>query len=501
MTLLASEGFGFSQTAADYTTDLLWFYSSTGITTPTAKITSNGPLTDNYLSLSNGVKSFMKTVPTPGPTIILGTRARITLSTGPWYFLFCDASAVNQMGIGIDSTGVITAYRGMTTSGSGYGGGTSIGASSAGAFPSASWNYIEIKIFISATVGTVDVLVNGVSVLALTGQNTKGSGSSSDIGQIGYKPLNGSSVTFDICHIYVSDNVGAAPQNTFLGDVRVQTVRPVSNGTVDFTATPGNSTFMSGDVSGGTNSANVIRYVRVVAPASGTLASLVLQTGSAGTGNWNLALYSDVSSQPSALLGTATAAASWSSGTNTLTVAGGPAVVSGAFYWIALISDALIGIRNSDSGLTAFTQNQTYGSGFPNPAASLSGSGVIRVAMNVTQTANWENESTNVPNTTTAYNYSTTVGDQDLFNMGPMDPTLTTVFGVAVKTAVLKTDAGAKSAAVAVKSGATTNLGPSTALNLALRVLEEMHQTNPDTGIAWTPAEVNSMQVGYEVTA
>jgi hypothetical protein len=112
---------------------------------------------------------------------------------------------------------------------------TILGTSTA-AVSAASFVYIEWKTLIHPSVGTVDVRVNGAPVLALTAQNTRISAVSQWTGCTLGTPENLSSSwlptvhTADFDDLYVLDGTGAAPWNTFLGDVRVDARLPTGAG-------------------------------------------------------------------------------------------------------------------------------------------------------------------------------------------------------------------------------------------------------------------------------
>jgi hypothetical protein len=52
-----------------------------------------------------------------------------------------------------------------------------------------------------------------------------------------------------------------------------------------------------------------------------------------------------------------------------------------------------------------------------------------------------------------------------------------------------------------VKSGATEVGGTDTALSTSYGWLTRVDTTDPNTGVAWTAAAVNALQVGAKVTA
>jgi len=89
------------------------------------------------------------------------------------------------------------------------------------------WNYVEIKCFVNAGTpasGTIEVHLNGVVEIA----STAGNFGSSLIDTIGFTGSSGNVTRFD--DMYCADTSGAAPRNTFLGDVRIVAIVPTSDG-------------------------------------------------------------------------------------------------------------------------------------------------------------------------------------------------------------------------------------------------------------------------------
>jgi hypothetical protein len=109
--------------------------------------------------------------------------------------------------------------------------GTTASAISAGSFA-----YLEWKVVIHPTAGTVDLRINGVSALSLTTQNTRNTANNSwnnitlgppdSVGSI-WGTIAG---TVDWDDLYVLDGSGSAPLNGFLGDVRVDARYPTAAG-------------------------------------------------------------------------------------------------------------------------------------------------------------------------------------------------------------------------------------------------------------------------------
>lgn len=105
------------------------------------------------------------------------------------------------------------------------------------------------------------------------------------------------------------------------------------------------------------------------------------------------------------------------------------------------------------------------------------------------------------PNTTD-YNDGSAVGNRDSYQVADLSAiTSQTIYAVQVNAAVQKDDAGAKSAAVFMRSGSTNADGPSTVLGTSQIYLTQIHATDPATAAAWTPAGVNAAEAGVLVTA
>lgn len=91
------------------------------------------------------------------------------------------------------------------------------------------WKYVEIKVKVHATLGTIEVRIDGVTVLNLTGQNTRNTATGST-GLINTVLINntsyGANISVFIDDMYILNEQGAAPFNDFLGDVTIQYLQP-----------------------------------------------------------------------------------------------------------------------------------------------------------------------------------------------------------------------------------------------------------------------------------
>jgi hypothetical protein len=114
--------------------------------------------------------------------------------------------------------------------------------SAAGALPSytAQHNYVEVKVKIHDTLGTVTVKVNGTAVITQTGKDTKGTANAYATNII-LSCAGGGGQTMHFDDLYICDNTGSA-NNDFLGDVRVECLLPNGAGSnTDFSPTAGSN--------------------------------------------------------------------------------------------------------------------------------------------------------------------------------------------------------------------------------------------------------------------
>jgi hypothetical protein len=88
--------------------------------------------------------------------------------------------------------------------------------------------YYEISATIADAGGTCEVRVNGQTVINFTG-DTKNGGTSTSIDRIRFA---NDWVTVLVDDLYICDNAGGAPNNTFLGDIRIHTLTPDAAGSL-----------------------------------------------------------------------------------------------------------------------------------------------------------------------------------------------------------------------------------------------------------------------------
>jgi len=157
--------------------------------------------------------------------IVMGFRfSTTTLATTQSVMQFYDSAGAVQCTLGFSATQKLVLFRGAA-------GGTVLGTGSV-TIVSGSDYYIECKIEFSNSA-VAEVRVNGVADITLSGVDTTNTANNNvqTVGNPG--TAGGSTVTYD--DWYMLDTTGSAPYNDYLGIVRVETLFPTSNNSVQWT--------------------------------------------------------------------------------------------------------------------------------------------------------------------------------------------------------------------------------------------------------------------------
>lgn len=164
---------------------------------------------------------FERAIPS-NTTLFAGIAVKIPSVTTTADIMLFGETAIDHVIIRVLATGAIQALRGATVLG------TSAGT---GLFLPGSFAYVEVKTIIHGSTGEVTIHIDGTEVLTLTSVNTQNGGT----GVVTRVRYAGSTDTVTYDDLYILNDSGAAPQNTYLGDVRVDANLPDSDGaTSDF---------------------------------------------------------------------------------------------------------------------------------------------------------------------------------------------------------------------------------------------------------------------------
>jgi hypothetical protein len=170
-------------------------------------------------------------------TVTMGFAYKTT-GSGNQDILTLKDTTTHQVTLSVTNTGLLQVYRGNGLSFSGSG----LLGQSTQALPLGSWNYIELKATIAPSGGAVEVRVNGAAWITVGSANTSSTGTNRittvALGTRGQANSGGNDFWYD--DFYLCDTAGTV-NNTFLGDCRVDTLRPTANGT-SAVFTPSNGT-------------------------------------------------------------------------------------------------------------------------------------------------------------------------------------------------------------------------------------------------------------------
>jgi hypothetical protein len=377
------------------------------------------------------------------------------------------------------------------------------------------------------STGVVTVNLDGVQIINITGQNTAPSGTAQADGIV-LAVRGGGGNAQTICefdNIYVLDNTGAAPLNAILGQPIVETTFSTSDSTTQFTmqanyfGAPYNN---SGSV--GIGGANKLYLRKFTAPWAGNIASLaVMPAASSATARFKGAIYADNGS------GTAPSGSPLKAGTEvtgctidttlTLTLPSVLAITASTIYWIGYVTDESVNMRSSDDTTLGFNATATYTSGVPDPAPTMtSGKESVELWANVTGITteyteiNFDPENIAQPILQDidsslilgdlSYISSSTVNHEDLYGHNALVTNPSTIFTICVKPLAAKSDAGARTYDVRVKSGgAATDSGSNTGISPGQSYTYgwSFWDTDPNTSAAWTKAALDAATKGHKI--
>jgi hypothetical protein len=190
---------------------------------PTISVTN--PRTGLQSMKTTTTQSVQKNIPF-SQTVIAGIAVDVTASFSNFTILSFQDGGTVQVSIFCDGSGHLAAYRNLLGIGGSALLGTSTSAMSIGAY-----HYIEAKVLVSSTVGTIDIHVDGVSFLSLTAQNTQVT-ASPRIGSVVMGPLSfGVGMTAYWADYYICDTTGSV-NNDFLGPTSILALLPTGDGTL-----------------------------------------------------------------------------------------------------------------------------------------------------------------------------------------------------------------------------------------------------------------------------
>jgi hypothetical protein len=179
------------------------------------------------MSISNYFWNMKKLLPVPVSNIFVGwamyTATGGSTGSDTYMSLWGDDGSTMHLRLLLNTSSTLRVARGD---------GTTLATSATGTFIAGQWNYIEMSGTIADSGGRCVVRVNGVTVIDFTG-DTKNGGTSTQFDTIVLGDIGGNvgpRVVTYFDDLYVCDATGPAPNNTFIGDTRIQTISPNAAG-------------------------------------------------------------------------------------------------------------------------------------------------------------------------------------------------------------------------------------------------------------------------------
>ena len=429
--------------------------------------------------------------------LIGGARISIASLTQVCGIQFADV-ATNQCGIRINlTTGTFSVVNGA------YNSGAVLGTSTANIL-AGSVHYLEWDITFSNT-GSYQLWLDGVSILSGSGDTTTSANNYANVFQFVTANV---AVVPTIDDFYLFDATGTTNNAVLLTSPRVETAFPVSDNTVQFSvgaATLGNGILRVS--SGGTYGANRMVVKAYTPTVNCTLNAITMfPQATSATNNLRPVLYADSSGLPGSLIDTGSTVTGMTIGVPlTLPLTIPQSLTAGTQYWLGFMFETggIAWYGQSVGGNTRIA-NATFSSGapstFPAPATEITNPTHVIGHITLASPVNVYSL-TNPPQGNFSYVFEGTVGEEDLYNFPPVGAPV--VHAVAVKASLAKSDSGAKTASLRLKSGSTNSAGsvasvtPGTTYGWGASYFS----TDPNTSAAWTPTGLNAAQAGVRVAS
>jgi len=368
------------------------------------------------------------------------------------------------------------------------------GGTSTETIPQNTWVYIEVKMTFASSVseGACVAMLNGVQVINATGGNTAPSGNAYAnrvrIGANGgvYNHIN----WYD--DLYVCDLLGDV-NNDFLGDVRIERLRPQAVGTYD--------SFSRSPTVAEATAAYPYWRVHIRSWNNSTTRRIAEIQMRATVGGANQCTGGTASSS------SGTAAYAFDNNADTI------CEFSSSDQWIQYAFPSPVSV--AELAMQASSSSSDYGPSYFNLEASNDGvtfetiavfravgswiSGAWRTFGVVTEVGILKPQ---YPKSGTHFTGLAAEDKQSFTVEGVSElPSTDLIVAVQVNNYAMKSQAGGAAVANLVRSGLQEEKGPTQALIATPRYVRSIHELNPATGQPWLLSEVLNMEVGLEVVS
>ncbi len=480
---LSSPGFAFQNTSS----------SSTSIAVATYGIQKTLPA--NYSRLIGGCRFSWNCPTLTDPTLV---AAGIQLLD----------SALAQVSFGIKvSTGQLVVFSGGLT-------GTVLGTSVI-TVPQNSTHYLEWDITIHNTTGSVQIWLDGQSVLSVSGVNTRGGTSAAQANGVRLSCYSNAVaiVTGIYDDFYLFDTSGSRNNAVLLTNPRCEWQVPTSDVQKQWTTGAG----VLGSVYARTTTtlslaANQLLLRPFTPSVNCTLnnVSFVCTTTNVAA-KFKGAVYADNGNTPvgGTRLGSGTEVVGCTANVaQTSPFASPVSLTAGTKYWLGFVSDTTLTFVCNDANADAVRCTVTYATAPPTPGPAIIASGIASVVVygNVTgMSTNWSqvDDSGGSGESDPDINFSATLNQEDLFGFPALSVTPDNVYTMSVCGLIKRSDTGSRTVDLRAKSGSTTSSGSTTGISPGTTYgwSETRYETNPDTTAPWTGSEVNAASAGIKIVS
>ena len=463
-------------------------------TTATNTITTVAGLSSTGSAVLLGSSGTLtKTLASNYSRLIGGLRFSDTLVAQAVLMQFRDGSTA-QCSITLETTGVIE----LRTGGSA---GTAL--ATGGSVSANSTHFLEWDITFGSS-SSYQVWLDGVSLFSGTG-NTRGGTSNNYANAIAL--VNGAgSCTID--DLYLFDSTGGTNNAVLNTSPRIETQFPTSDASVQFSF----GAAILGSAYQSTSSVVAIGAGSFVLRSYTTAVGCVLNSVSIvpsttnGAAKFKSCAYADSSGVPGSLLATGTEVVGCTSGTTlTSSFSSPPSLSASTKYWIGFINDSAINAQESDTHNFGCGKSNTYASGPPNPAGTMTfNQGSYLIWGNVSSTGvNWYEVDVNPPPGDLSYVSDSTSGHEDLYSFPALTVTPQTIYTVGVKGYIKKSDSGARTVSLVMSSSGSSGTGSNSGVTPATSYgwIDSYFDTDPHTSSAWGQTGLNSATSGVEVAS
>jgi hypothetical protein len=367
------------------------------------------------------------------------------------------------------------------------------------------WYAFEVEFVVHNTAGSVAIRKNGniandfflggldTAVTANNYANKMGCGTQSGVAEY----------VDDI--LWRSDAVSVP----WVGDIRCYPRMPLADVSKQFSfVNPPYNIVINSKFGAQSYAANFAKYARFTATFGGTVTGATVAfdvSGGGSTGNVRMALFAmNATGGVGTLLATSPEIIAPTNQVYTVTFPTPPRIERGQSYYLGMNQSASITSQTSSTANALENASSPYASWPVSNPTGLGNPGNLPGGLGVTITPTLNADALNEPqqDALTSYVYSTANGQSDLYTVAPIATVPLAILGITTRGYFQKSDAGTRNVAVQLKSGATTvqsaSQSPATAV---WGWIERTDVVDPATGVAWTPAGANNVQIGPVVTA